>query len=341
MFTNIVHQKSFFVFHFSSEFNASPQIKQPAESLKIQAIPKDFPKDDFLIKFNQWQDSSWLNNENKAQQLKDLLDICKNAWVTIHPFLSTPERMIAFGQLLKAKIATNVMTAKWLAHVYPKYILTKEELAKSLFDIKAYDVSLLVWELTKYEKSRFNIKFSQNSFELIALYQSALKQLNYLTPNDLDWQFWDKTLLAIQEFQSHHTMDIIDGFPGPKTTQALIKELQNREKNPVIPRSPETLAPPTQITTTPEPTVEKKRTILDVAGQYLSSRWYKQIVGTQDGLRYRNPDGDLMIHIAPDGTVTPKRSSSRLFGEWGYSNEEKVVVMGLIKHIADFRRNNL
>ncbi len=48
-----------------------------------------------------------------------------------------------------------------------------------------------------------------------------------------------------------------------------------------------------------------------------------------------------MIYITPDGTVTPKRSSSRMFGEWGYSNEEKATVMGLIKHIADFRKNIL
>jgi hypothetical protein len=130
----------------------------------------------------------------------------------------------------------------------PKYDLT-EDLNTLTTRIDALDESGVAKWLEKYIWIIPGKKDgSKNTFEMMALYQKAMKLLPGNQFPDVDARFWPETHKALKIVQKdilNFEKKFCDGLPWPETTEALIIALQSKSAvaAPAAPAAPAS-APP-------------------------------------------------------------------------------------------------
>ncbi len=115
----------------------------------------------------------------------------------------------------------------------PKYAL-KESLADLTQRIENLTQADVVKGLEKFKNIIPGKSADINTFEMMALYQKAMNYMDYDVT--VDGRFGRETFKALTDTQRTNlkfTGDDIDGLPGPKTTEALIKALQKPASAPV------------------------------------------------------------------------------------------------------------
>jgi len=106
-----------------------------------------------------------------------------------------------------------------------KYILWKESLEKTIEEVKNLSSKDVSERLKKYENTIPGAT-KENTFEMMALYQRAL-QLLWFKEIWITARFRTETFTTLEKAQSTKLgMKKGDGFPGPKTTKALIEALK-------------------------------------------------------------------------------------------------------------------
>ena len=142
------------------------------------------------------------------------------------------------------------MTESFNVHMKPsgkeytgeKVKLWKEALQKTISAVEKMDTTSVVKQLDQYKDVIPGKNSKDNTFEMIALYQRALGLLWHETK--IDARFGGDTykqLKKVQEEKLKFTGTDIDGFPGPKTTKALIELLGKSQ--PVVAPPATTIAP--------------------------------------------------------------------------------------------------
>lgn len=157
-----------------------------------------------------------------------------------------------------SEIQTARMTPSGKEYTGEKIKLGKEALQNTISAVEKMDASTVAKELNQYKDIIPGKDNKNNTFEMMALYQRALGLLWYETK--VDARFGGDTYTKLKTVQAEKlkfTGNDIDGFPGPKTTKALI-ELLWKPQNVVVtapapivqkraPAASETVAPVTPV----------------------------------------------------------------------------------------------
>jgi hypothetical protein len=144
------------------------------------------------------------------------------------------------------------------AHVFPsgkeytgeKIKLWKEALQKTINEVEKMDATTVAKKLDQYKDVIPGKESKDNTFEMIALYQRALGLL--WNETKIDARFGGDTYKQLKKAQAEKlkfTETDVDGFPGPKTTKALIELLGKSQ-----PAAPVVVAPAAAVER-PAPTV--------------------------------------------------------------------------------------
>lgn len=109
--------------------------------------------------------------------------------------------------------------------------------------------------LWKYKSIIPGNSWNVNTFEMMALYQHAMNQLDGGQLIGVDGKFWPSTHKNLMDIQAILKVVPSDGLPGPQTTEALIQALQVAAK-PAVAASAQAPAAATErvwtITLTPD-----------------------------------------------------------------------------------------
>ncbi len=126
----------------------------------------------------------------------------------------------------------------------PKYNLT-ENLDALVARIDKLDKAGVAQWLEKYKWIIPWQDPSKNTFEMMALYQHAMNQLEWGEDVTVDGRFWRETHTNLIEVQKNLKITPADGLPGPKTTETLIKALTSSTALAVPVQAPASAPAPT------------------------------------------------------------------------------------------------
>ena len=124
-------------------------------------------------------------------------------------------------------------------YVGEKIKLWKEVLQKTMSEVEKMDVTAVAKKLDQYKDVIPGKENKDNTFEMMALYQRAFSHLWKNTK--VDARFGPEThsnLKTIQKEKLKFSENESDGFPGPKTTKALIELLSKVESARVVVPAP-------------------------------------------------------------------------------------------------------
>ena len=198
----------------------------------------------------------------------------------------------------------------------PKYNLT-EDLTTLTTRIMALDKAGVATRLGQYSWIVPGKDATKNTFEMMALYQGAMNQIDWGERVAVDGRFGPEMHKNLKIVQKTLNITPQDGLPGPKTTEALINALQPKTPPTLVPqvaptapasvpapvpaKTPDTLAVPASVVrispapvpVAPTAILVKPKMILD--SESLSKYTEVSSLLTQNGFTEIQPDSAIAV----------------------------------------------